>query len=103
VHDGLAAHTFLYTHGSQSSVCYALKGHGCVLSLHVAPVVNRFHFLPEFDDGKRSCRKRLADHNRRRRKPQLSALTCDAAVESIGMKGEEESDLSGSPATGESS
>ncbi|CAK9259158.1 unnamed protein product [Sphagnum jensenii] len=60
---------------------------------------SRFHFLPEFDDGKRSCRKRLADHNRRRRKPQLSALTCDAAVECIGMKGEEDSDLSGSPAT----
>lgn len=31
---------------------------------------SRFHVLAEFDDGKRSCRKRLADHNRRRRKPQ---------------------------------
>ncbi|CAA0820386.1 Squamosa promoter-binding-like protein 8 [Striga hermonthica] len=29
---------------------------------------SRFHQLPEFDNGKRSCRKRLADHNRRRRK-----------------------------------
>ena len=28
----------------------------------------RFHLLSEFDNGKRSCRKRLADHNRRRRK-----------------------------------
>ncbi|CDY15133.1 BnaC05g00120D [Brassica napus] len=27
-----------------------------------------FHLLSEFDNGKRSCRKRLADHNRRRRK-----------------------------------
>ncbi|KAH0670933.1 hypothetical protein KY290_026369 [Solanum tuberosum] len=27
-----------------------------------------FHVLSEFDNGKRSCRKRLADHNRRRRK-----------------------------------
>lgn len=26
--------------------------------------------LAEFDDGKRSCRKRLAGHNERRRKPQ---------------------------------
>uniref|UniRef100_A0A803QRN5 SBP-type domain-containing protein n=1 Tax=Cannabis sativa TaxID=3483 RepID=A0A803QRN5_CANSA len=26
------------------------------------------HILSEFDNGKRSCRKRLADHNRRRRK-----------------------------------
>ncbi|KAL6124473.1 hypothetical protein ACLB2K_076985 [Fragaria x ananassa] len=29
-----------------------------------------FHLLAEFDNGKRSCRKRLADHNRRRRKSQ---------------------------------
>ncbi|KAL9433400.1 hypothetical protein AB3S75_028267 [Citrus x aurantiifolia] len=32
---------------------------------------SRFHFLDEFDDGKRSCRKRLAGHNERRRKPQV--------------------------------
>ncbi|KAF5470018.1 hypothetical protein F2P56_010571 [Juglans regia] len=31
---------------------------------------SRFHLLLEFDNGKRSCRKRLADHNRRRRKIQ---------------------------------
>lgn len=31
----------------------------------------RFHLLGEFDDGKRSCRKRLAGHNQRRRKPQV--------------------------------
>jgi hypothetical protein len=30
----------------------------------------RFHMLSEFDKGKRSCRKRLDGHNRRRRKPQ---------------------------------
>ncbi|XP_076895416.1 squamosa promoter-binding-like protein 8 isoform X2 [Bidens hawaiensis] len=29
---------------------------------------SRFHLLAEFDNGKRSCRRRLADHNRRRRK-----------------------------------
>ncbi|KAK9051579.1 hypothetical protein SSX86_028206 [Deinandra increscens subsp. villosa] len=29
---------------------------------------SRFHLLCEFDNGKRSCRRRLADHNRRRRK-----------------------------------
>ncbi|XP_019159549.1 PREDICTED: squamosa promoter-binding-like protein 8 isoform X2 [Ipomoea nil] len=29
---------------------------------------SRFHVLSEFDNGKRSCRRRLADHNRRRRK-----------------------------------
>ncbi|KAK9277172.1 hypothetical protein L1049_006711 [Liquidambar formosana] len=33
---------------------------------------SRFHLLSEFDDGKRSCRKRLAGHNERRRKPQLN-------------------------------
>ncbi|KAJ8450097.1 hypothetical protein Cgig2_033291 [Carnegiea gigantea] len=33
---------------------------------------SRFHVLSEFDDGKRSCRKRLADHNRRRRKSRQS-------------------------------
>ncbi|XP_051116613.1 squamosa promoter-binding-like protein 13A [Andrographis paniculata] len=31
---------------------------------------SRFHSLVEFDDEKRSCRKRLDGHNRRRRKPQ---------------------------------
>ncbi|XP_042447785.1 squamosa promoter-binding-like protein 10 [Zingiber officinale] len=31
---------------------------------------SRFHVLEEFDEAKRSCRKRLADHNRRRRKPK---------------------------------
>ncbi|KAJ6339991.1 hypothetical protein OIU77_007856 [Salix suchowensis] len=31
---------------------------------------SRFHLLSEFDDSKRSCRKRLAGHNERRRKPQ---------------------------------
>ncbi|XP_051138761.1 squamosa promoter-binding-like protein 8 [Andrographis paniculata] len=33
---------------------------------------SRFHLLSEFDNGKRSCRKRLADHNRRRRKSHHS-------------------------------
>ncbi|KAK4775744.1 hypothetical protein SAY87_023705 [Trapa incisa] len=34
---------------------------------------SRFHLLAEFDDGKRSCRRRLAGHNERRRKPQGGA------------------------------
>lgn len=34
----------------------------------------RFHSLEEFDEGKRSCRKRLDGHNRRRRKPQTDLL-----------------------------
>ncbi|KAE9601119.1 putative transcription factor SBP family [Lupinus albus] len=32
---------------------------------------SRFHGLSEFDEKKRSCRRRLSDHNARRRKPQL--------------------------------
>nr|QMV47675.1 squamosa-binding protein-like 13 [Paeonia suffruticosa] len=35
---------------------------------------SRFHSLGEFDDVKRSCRKRLDGHNRRRRKPQQPPL-----------------------------
>ncbi|XP_027338408.1 squamosa promoter-binding-like protein 13A [Abrus precatorius] len=36
---------------------------------------SRFHSLEEFDERKRSCRKRLDGHNRRRRKPQPEPLT----------------------------
>nr|CAB3481543.1 unnamed protein product [Digitaria exilis] len=35
---------------------------------------SRFHLLAEFDDTKRSCRKRLDGHNRRRRKPQPDTM-----------------------------
>ncbi|KAE8679412.1 Squamosa promoter-binding-like protein 3 [Hibiscus syriacus] len=35
---------------------------------------SRFHQLPEFDQGKRSCRRRLAGHNERRRKPLPGSL-----------------------------
>ncbi|EPS60588.1 hypothetical protein M569_14215, partial [Genlisea aurea] len=31
---------------------------------------SRFHELSEFDDKKRSCRRRLSDHNARRRRVQ---------------------------------
>ncbi|KAG5514081.1 hypothetical protein RHGRI_035474 [Rhododendron griersonianum] len=34
---------------------------------------SRFHVLEEFDEGKRSCRRRLAGHNKRRRKTQPDA------------------------------
>ncbi|CAI9781609.1 unnamed protein product [Fraxinus pennsylvanica] len=47
---------------------------------------SRFHTLSEFDNGKRSCRKRLADHNRRRRKSQQSnqELTNKSQLDSVG-------------------
>ncbi|GAB2266926.1 Squamosa promoter-binding-like protein [Dionaea muscipula] len=35
---------------------------------------SRFHLLSEFDEGKRSCRRRLAGHNERRRKPPPGSL-----------------------------
>ncbi|KAJ4970324.1 hypothetical protein NE237_003423 [Protea cynaroides] len=35
---------------------------------------SRFHQLTEFDQGKRSCRRRLAGHNERRRKPSPGSL-----------------------------
>ncbi|VAI56333.1 unnamed protein product [Triticum turgidum subsp. durum] len=36
---------------------------------------SRFHGLSEFDQKKRSCRRRLSDHNARRRKPQPDAFS----------------------------
>ncbi|KAL2253768.1 UNVERIFIED_CONTAM: Squamosa promoter-binding-like protein 3 [Sesamum indicum] len=35
---------------------------------------SRFHTLSEFDEKKRSCRRRLSDHNARRRKPHQEAI-----------------------------
>ncbi|KAL8142234.1 hypothetical protein V2J09_015266 [Rumex salicifolius] len=40
----------------------------CGLTQRFCQQCSRFHMLTEFDNGKRSCRRRLADHNRRRRK-----------------------------------
>ncbi|XP_073306470.1 squamosa promoter-binding-like protein 16 [Primulina huaijiensis] len=41
---------------------------------------SRFHSLVEFDEGKRSCRKRLDGHNRRRRKPQPDTLSRSSSL-----------------------
>lgn len=40
----------------------------------------RFHPLSEFDEGKRSCRRRLAGHNRRRRKTQPEDASSNLAA-----------------------
>ncbi|XVE74767.1 hypothetical protein DITRI_Ditri12bG0044400 [Diplodiscus trichospermus] len=40
---------------------------------------SRFHALLEFDEKKRSCRRRLSDHNARRRKPQTEVVHFNAA------------------------
>lgn len=44
---------------------------------------SRFHSLVEFDEGKRSCRKRLDGHNRRRRKPQSESQSRNAGTGSF--------------------
>ncbi|KAK9934344.1 hypothetical protein M0R45_021491 [Rubus argutus] len=41
---------------------------------------SRFHSLGEFDEGKRSCRRRLAGHNKRRRKPQLEPMPINSGA-----------------------
>uniref|UniRef100_J3MGL1 SBP-type domain-containing protein n=1 Tax=Oryza brachyantha TaxID=4533 RepID=J3MGL1_ORYBR len=38
------------------------------------PDLRRFHAPSEFDQEKRSCRRRLSDHNARRRKPQTDVF-----------------------------
>ncbi|TVU33482.1 hypothetical protein EJB05_25303 [Eragrostis curvula] len=40
---------------------------------------SRFHALSEFDQKKRSCRRRLNDHNARRRKPQPEPISFGAS------------------------
>ncbi|XP_076909332.1 squamosa promoter-binding-like protein 12 [Bidens hawaiensis] len=39
---------------------------------------SRFHSLAEFEEKKRSCRRRLSDHNARRRKPQQEIIQFDS-------------------------
>ncbi|RAL38327.1 hypothetical protein DM860_002305 [Cuscuta australis] len=46
--------------------------HGWICNKH--KTICRFHMLAEFDDDKRSCRKRLVGHNERRRKPHRECL-----------------------------
>ncbi|CAI9775287.1 unnamed protein product [Fraxinus pennsylvanica] len=48
---------------------------------------SRFHSLIEFDEGKRSCRKRLDGHNRRRRKPQPDTLSRSSGLMFPGQQG----------------
>lgn len=52
-------------------VCFFLFRNCTIESL---PNNELFHQLAEFDQGKRSCRRRLAGHNERRRKPPPGSL-----------------------------
>ncbi|KAH7687643.1 SBP domain-containing protein [Dioscorea alata] len=45
---------------------------------------SRFHFVSEFDESKRSCRRRLAGHNERRRKTAHDSIGRNSSFE-IGM------------------
>ncbi|XP_051129340.1 squamosa promoter-binding-like protein 1 [Andrographis paniculata] len=47
---------------------------------------SRFHLLQEFDEGKRSCRRRLAGHNKRRRKTHP-----ETGLNAIGSNAEQDS------------
>jgi len=52
--------------------CKLNQGH---LNEHISVHINhRFHQLPEFDQLKKSCRRRLAGHNERRRRPPPGPL-----------------------------
>ncbi|KAJ1272155.1 hypothetical protein BS78_06G181400 [Paspalum vaginatum] len=46
---------------------------------------SRFHAISEFDDAKRSCRRRLAGHNERRRKSNASEAMARGAAHPHGM------------------
>ncbi|RDX58628.1 Squamosa promoter-binding-like protein 1, partial [Mucuna pruriens] len=50
---------------------------------------SRFHVLQEFDEGKRSCRRRLAGHNKRRRKmhPDATVVNGGSLNEEKGTNG----------------
>nr|WPD49294.1 SPL-like protein 9 [Agave tequilana] len=56
---------------------------------------SRFHQLPEFDQGKRSCRRRLAGHNERRRKPPPAALSSSIGIPSSPFNVDDSSRLRG--------
>jgi len=64
---------------------------------------SRFHPRSEFDEGKRSCRKRLADHNRRRRKPQPNPCTasqCQAGTTGLQIENQKTKGSPGHNTTG---
>nr|AMY26632.1 sbp domain-DNA binding [Linum usitatissimum] len=56
---------------SRHKVCGA---HSKTSTVVVNGLQQRFHLLAEFDQGKRSCRRRLAGHNERRRKPSPGSM-----------------------------
>ncbi|KAL3636467.1 hypothetical protein CASFOL_021014 [Castilleja foliolosa] len=60
---------------------------------------SRFHSLCEFDEKKRSCRRRLSDHNARRRKPQQDTIHFNSTNLSSPFYGGTQYLFNSSPAT----
>ncbi|XP_020146777.1 squamosa promoter-binding-like protein 10 [Aegilops tauschii subsp. strangulata] len=60
---------------------------------------SRFHVLTEFDEAKRSCRKRLAEHNHRRSKPAAGSARAASKVLAPPSKKPNASGISSSYAT----
>ena len=63
---------------------------------------HRFHPRSEFDEGNRSCRKRLVDDNRRRRKPQPNpciASQCQAGTTGLEIENQKSKGSSGHDAS----
>lgn len=56
----------------------------------------RFHLLSDFDEGKRSCRRKLERHNRRRRKTNDSKGDTEKETQQIILT----DDVSGDDTTG---
>ncbi|KAF8380514.1 hypothetical protein HHK36_028001 [Tetracentron sinense] len=48
---------------------------------------SRFHVVSEFDDSKRSCRRRLAGHNERRRKSSNDSITRNPSQDTRSIGG----------------
>ncbi|XP_076949564.1 putative squamosa promoter-binding-like protein 19 isoform X2 [Bidens hawaiensis] len=59
---------------------------------------SRFHSLGEFDEVKRSCRKRLDGHNRRRRKPRPESMYLNCESFYTNHQGTKLLSFGGSPA-----
>lgn len=50
-------------------------------------LLGRFHVLSDFDEGKRSCRRKLERHNnRRRRKPVDSTISMESDQSSMQLE-----------------
>uniref|UniRef100_A0A0D3H8D0 SBP-type domain-containing protein n=2 Tax=Oryza barthii TaxID=65489 RepID=A0A0D3H8D0_9ORYZ len=69
-------HKVCYMHAKEPIVVVAgLEQRFCQQCSRCSVHMVRFHQLPEFDQEKKSCRRRLAGHNERRRKPTPGPLS----------------------------